>query len=560
MIKKFFQKNSILLLLFLILAIALFFRLYKLSNIPPSLNWDEVSHGYNAYSVLKTGKDEWGFKLPLIFRAYGDFKLPLYVYLTVLSEIFFGLNVFSVRLVSIISGVGLVLLAYLITKKITNSEKYSLLACLLAAITPWGLFLSRIAVEANLGAFLFVAGVYLLLEWLKTLKSKWLVFTSIFWGLSLHAYNSARIIVPVFALIVVFLAIKKRKLLQLSVFLIILLVFISPIISQFVGRSAQARFDNVTLIDQGTVNKIIQLRNNSKLNPVLVRFIYNRPVFFVYYSIKNYFSNLSPTYLFFKGGSHYQFSLPDHELLYLVTALFLIIGIIKLLVKANVQEKLLLCWLIVSILPSAITKDAPHVLRTIFVLPLPAVLSAIGLKTVADFLAKKDSKLKGNLLFIVFVISVLVGFFRWSQDYLNIYPKAYSWAWQYGYREVVTYIKENYDNYEKIFITKRYGEPHEFILFYFPYEPKKYQTSSDKKWDYHANWYWVDGFDKFVFLNDWEVIDRVKERESERVKENWLLVTSPGNYPQGWNKIKTIQFQDGRPAFEILEKELRIKN
>src|SRR5438477_12751586 len=88
----------------LIVLFAFVLRIVNLANVPSSLNWDEVSHGYNAYSILKTGKDEWGFALPTIFRAYGDYKLPVYIYVTAVSEFFFGLNEIAVRLPSVIAG------------------------------------------------------------------------------------------------------------------------------------------------------------------------------------------------------------------------------------------------------------------------------------------------------------------------------------------------------------------------------------------------------------------------------------------------------------------------
>src|SRR6185436_14197568 len=93
----------------LIVLLAFVLGLVNLASVPPSLNWDEVSHGYNAYSILKTGKDEWGFTLPTIFRAYGDYKLPVYIYLTAISEFFFGLTPLAVRLVSILAGIGTVI-------------------------------------------------------------------------------------------------------------------------------------------------------------------------------------------------------------------------------------------------------------------------------------------------------------------------------------------------------------------------------------------------------------------------------------------------------------------
>jgi len=41
-------------LLVIILCIAFVLRFYKLGAVPSSLNWDEVSLGYNAYSILQT--------------------------------------------------------------------------------------------------------------------------------------------------------------------------------------------------------------------------------------------------------------------------------------------------------------------------------------------------------------------------------------------------------------------------------------------------------------------------------------------------------------------------
>lgn len=545
--KSFLTSNK--LILVIIVVLSFFLRTYKISDNPPSLNWDEVSHGYNAYSILKTGKDEWGIKFPLIFRAYGDYKLPLYIYLTAVSEFFFGLNSFSIRLVSALSGTGLVVLAYLITKKLTKNSAFSLIAAFLTSVSPWSLFLSRVAVEANLGAFLFALGMYFFISW-QDRSAKNLSFAFLFWGLALFSYNSCRILVPIFFLLAFWIAVKKRSLRQLVLPSLIFLIFLLPMIGQFFDQSAKARFNWVSLIDQGTINRIIQKRETSGLPKLYARTIFNRPTYFLFYSAKNYLSNFSPQYLFFRGGSHYQFSLPNHELLYLVTAPFLLLGLIKILIKGNKEEKLIGFWFFVSFIPSAITKDAPHVLRSILVLPAPMILTALGLQLTVNFL-KERSKFGGKLLTIVLILAVLVSFGRWWNDYSNIYPGAYSWSWQYGYKEVTSYTKSVYEKYDKIFFTKRYGEPHEFILFYLSWNPKKYQNDPTKKWDYHSDWYWIDGFDKFSFINDWEVVDKT---ECAVNKEKCLLVTSPDNYPEGWNKIKIVNYLDERPAFEILEK------
>jgi len=88
----------------IITALAAALRFFALDEFPVSPNWDEISHGYNAYSIIKTGMDEWGKHFPLIFRAFGDYKLPLYIYLTTIPVWLFGLSVFSVRFISSLAG------------------------------------------------------------------------------------------------------------------------------------------------------------------------------------------------------------------------------------------------------------------------------------------------------------------------------------------------------------------------------------------------------------------------------------------------------------------------
>src|SRR3989344_6943662 len=74
------------LLIFLVILLVFILRFYHLNLTPPSLYWDEASLGYNAYSILKTTRDEHGKFLPLTnFEAFGDYKPPGYIYAAVPS-------------------------------------------------------------------------------------------------------------------------------------------------------------------------------------------------------------------------------------------------------------------------------------------------------------------------------------------------------------------------------------------------------------------------------------------------------------------------------------------
>src|SRR3989344_3941774 len=145
------RKINYLLLIILLLAAVL--RFYKLGQNPPSLNWDETAHGYNAYSILKTGKDEYGYKFPLSFRSFDDYKPPLYTYLVVPSVAVFGLSAYAVRFPSAFLGVLAVLFTYLMVKELFQKTPIALLSAFFLAISPWHLLFSRVAFETNSATF-----------------------------------------------------------------------------------------------------------------------------------------------------------------------------------------------------------------------------------------------------------------------------------------------------------------------------------------------------------------------------------------------------------------------
>ena len=67
---------------------------------PPALNADEVTNAYDAYSILKTGKDQYGNFMPLRFKSFGDYKLPLLTYLAIPFIKIFGLTETGIRMVN----------------------------------------------------------------------------------------------------------------------------------------------------------------------------------------------------------------------------------------------------------------------------------------------------------------------------------------------------------------------------------------------------------------------------------------------------------------------------
>lgn len=523
----------------IIVFIAIVTRFVGLGEVPPSLNWDEVSHGYNAYSILKTGHDEWGNFMPTIFRAYGDYKLPVYIYLTAVSEFFFELNYFSVRLVSVLAGIGSVVFTYLLVRKNFTNNNVALLSALLMAISPWSLFVSRAAFEANLALFFIISGAYFL-------SSKKFIISAILFGLSVWTYNSARIFVPLLLFSTFIVYRKNIK----PVFWIIAALFIVPMLYQLFNPVGQARYSNLQILDEGAIAYIEEQRNTTTIPDPISKTIYNRPVYFLSRVTENYLNHFSPQYLFFEGSSDYQFNVPEHGLIFWILIPFFYVGIV--IAVKNIKEKkylFILMWLLLAPIASSLTKESPHVLRSLVMLPIPFLLISIALvRTV-----------KSKTLIFVLLVFIFIQFGVYVQKYKTTYRENYSWSWQYGYEEMVNYIESNYDNYDYIVITKKYGEPHEFILFYLQWDPDKYRQDPNLVRYEQSNWYWVDRFDKFYFVNDWEVPSEGNQFVTESGltlncnEVKCLLITSPSNVPEGWVKVDEIRFLNNEQVFEIYE-------
>ncbi len=517
-----------------ILVLIIFFgyglRLYRLDVSPPSLNWDEVSHGYNAYSLLTTGRDQWGQILPVInFRAYGDYPTALNLYLTVPIVYALGPTDLAARLPQVILG-GLAIAAMFLTGFYYKRNWFTGLAAAgLMAIEPWTLFPSRAVFQSN-GAVLLLC-LAMAAYFRSQRRGKYFVISLFLLGLSMLAYHNTRVFVPLLAMGMLVINIKSKIkwgwLVVVGVAVVIILVPTSRFRSGWVG-----------ILNQGATAYLEQSRNQSSQSAFVTKLIYNRPVYFITQSALHYLDYFTPKYLFFSGGTQYQFSLPKNGVMYLVDLPFFYLG----LVVSLTGSPFLWLWLLASPIPAAITADRYAVIRATTMIPAVYLITASGITWVVSKIGGVKSRVVIGILVVIYFLSLG----RYLTNYLYKYPDEYSSSWQYGYKQVIDYVKARYDSFDQIIITKKYGESHEFILWYWPWSPRKY-LSQNVVWDYHDNWYWINGFDKFVFVNDWELSDYINKLDTSR---KYLIVSSPDNLVEK-TKLTTVNFLDGKPAFII---------
>ena len=230
-------------LILIFVGINLFTRFYGLENSPASLGFDEAALGYNAYSLSKTGRDEWGYRLPLSLRSFNDYKPALYSYLAVPFVRVFGLSQASTRMPSAFLGTISALFTLLILKQLTKSKGLPvIIAALFVTLSPWRLHFSRVALETNISSSFFVIMAWCLINRHKNRLYR--LGVVLFGLLSIYSYHSARLAVPI---LIVLVAIDSKKKIIANAFLVLSILVLSLPIFAANGLSVMTRFSQTNL-------------------------------------------------------------------------------------------------------------------------------------------------------------------------------------------------------------------------------------------------------------------------------------------------------------------------
>ena len=528
---------------------ALVLRFYKFGEVPVGLNRDEASIGYTAYSILTTGKDEYGKSFPLSFKSFGDWKLPLYSYLTIPFIKLFGLSDFSVRLPSALAGILTVIAIYFLTRELLSdslsqylSILVSLIASFLLAISPWHIHFSRAAYEANIALFLTVLGVYFFIKSFK--NSKFLLLSSLCLALTLFTYHGAHVFIPPFVLGLILLFRKKFTLNLYSILaflLFLLLAFIS--FHQTFLEADVTKISGIGIFsDPVLIHKEIDLLRT--VHPDFWgRVFHNKLVFFATAFFKNYLNCFSFNFLYFEGGSHPIHNIPHFANFYKIEVLFLIFGFIYLAKRKFETKKLILLWLFLSPLPSAITKDAPNSARMLCGLPMFQIIEAFGV--IFLFSLFKNRRVKFFFLASSFLL-LTFEFFQFADYYFIHFPQERAINWGGEYRNLVNFVSRR--DVKEIIMEKPTYSPYVYFLFYQQKDSEEFGNSVVYYPETSDGFFHVKSFANFEFRKikeeDFQKEDRLLVFWGEDVTENFLR--EKGNFIK-----KTFCLPSRKPHFHV---------
>lgn len=492
-----------------IFLFAFILRILFITGIPKGLIVDEVDKGYNAYSLLKTGKSYRGLHWPTYFTSFSKTQpssVILYQYIVVISVALFGLNTFAIRLPAVLLGSFAVPILFLLAKELFQSKQTAFLAALFLAISPWHIFLSRNGLEPiSYHAFYFATICFLikfvtnesprpyerdvfffspsekrgasipnltpgvLLQQNKQTNGARYLYTSIILGaITLYTYQSAIFSIPVLFLVVIsyywkhFL--QHIKLLMIaSVFgIIILTPLLYTILSNkfLFGHFIHETYQNIEL----TTRVFYFLQNIPK--QLIAMFLFCAPCLVIFFGI----------------------------------------GVWYLLIetKKNITNwfipRLLLILMVSTVVPAAACKlnGSIDIYKSSPVIGFAELFAAVGL----TILYKKN-----KIFFYISLLLILVTniFYVYIINSLFIKALHTSSILQPDIESIVENSNKYVDTYDHIIITTPFNQPFIYFLFYNKYPPDKFLTQDIIRYprdkDQTIFYEEVYNFDKYIFTN-----------------------------------------------------------
>jgi 4-amino-4-deoxy-L-arabinose transferase-like glycosyltransferase len=506
-----------------ILWVATALRFAALERVPAALNVDEALNGYEAYSLLETGRDEWGTPWPVLIRGFNDYRRPAIVYTAIPVVAMLGLSTFSIRATAATWGILTILLTYCLARDMANKHA-GLLAALMLAISPWHVHFSRSGREASTAIFTIVLGLWCGWRWYKKRQAGWLIGAGVAFGLSLYTYNITQAFTPLMLAacgLIFARPLWQHKRLSLVTAAVVVVVATPLLYALITTPYAQNRLDAVTALQPG----------KSLLQSIgLVA--------------RQWLGHFSPDYLFLHGDAHLVLHPAGFGQLYLVEAFLLPLGALNVALRQETRRAglLLLAWLALGAVPAALTTQdmgSAHSLRGMLGVPAFAILSGQGLMAIGNVQCIRPHLRKIGLGVMASLLALNATIVL--RHYFTVYPIQSALAYEYGIEQAVDYITIHEDEYDTIVLTDWISQPHIFAVYFQRYDPQRFQAE--------ANY----GHKLSAKLKQWGKYQAGNVEKLYSELEHGLFIARP-HMLGGITPTLTIYHPDGSPAFKVLAK------
>ncbi|MCK4752871.1 MAG: glycosyltransferase family 39 protein [Planctomycetes bacterium] len=458
-----------------ILLLAAFLRLVNFGLSPPGLNQDEAGNAWNAYCLLKTGKDQVGQSWPVFYtHGLGGNRTTLYIYLLLPFQAIGGLNIFTTRLPSIVGGVFTVLLIFLVGKRLFGTS-VGLFAAGLLALNPWHIQQSRWGHEGALCALYGIVPLAMLLwanmpvsdDKTRPPRPFLAVLAGAASGIVCYGYHAVRIFVPVFLLATVLVTftgwwrcLKTRKgALAIAAFVVGFVVTFGPLVWHHIfdpdGIARHVQHQEMLWVNG---KPLISLAN------IALRYIYHFNVGF----------------LFLHGDNSVIQSPPGMGMFHWYMMPLMIAGLVSLIRRFRFSRAARILFVLILIYPIGdsffgITYGL-HALRSLPGLCGLVLMAAIGAASIATWLWKKNraTTIAIAVTFLAVVIILNVRYLRRFYGEYNRQSTVYH-SYQTDFVEACQWLRPRFDEVDAVlWTTKVANQPYIITLVTLGYEPQRW--------------------------------------------------------------------------------------
>ena len=456
------------------LALGIGLRTAALGSVPAGFNQDEACNGYDAYSLLHTGRDQHGNLLPVAIQAFNDYRMPLFDYSLIIPIGLFGLHPVSVRLGAAIWGiadlVGLAVLATMIL-----GLRGAALAVVLMAISPWHLPISRFGHEAITAAATVTLAAAFIFVALRRGRGEWLLASGLMFGLSLYSYSITKaFMLPFLAWTAAVYWRELRPLRRQALLAVIIIALCAVPQSVALWRhyaEMMARYDSVSTLKFRW--------------PIALRLI-----------ARGWLSYFSPRFMFLNGSLDVSLHPPGYGQLLVAQAAMLFLALCALGdSKFRRVAIFLFGWTAIAALTSALILPNGHPLHSLLMVTPVTLLSALGMVFLFDLASA--SRLARIVVAAAILLVMAVQGSRFVWFYFHQYPALAAYDYQYGLGPTV--VRASSLGNGPVVISSYSNQPYIYVLFYTSYPPRRFQNEPviESK-DLFAP---VLGFDRYLFAD-----------------------------------------------------------
>jgi 4-amino-4-deoxy-L-arabinose transferase-like glycosyltransferase len=345
-----------------ILLSAAAFRLYHLDLVPPGLQHDEIFKAKGALRILDGTL--------LVYSEPNAGELPLFMYVVALSFQLLGKNLLAIRLAAVACGLAGILVSWLLARELFG-RWVGLLSAAFLAVSFWHVFDSRVGLEPIMVPLMATSSFYFLWLGLHRGGYRFFALAGLCLGLSTYTYHSG-ILVPVTAfLFVLYLLVIDKGLVRKHLKGLTLLFATALLVFAPMGHY-------VLTHSQVPMARVSQLSHHLGLllsgDP--------RPVLEDGLKVAGMFS--------WQGDPEWRYNVAGRPVFDWITAVAFYVGLLICVLKVKTpQYSLLLLWLPVNLLASAVTPPSPSSLRALGAIVPIYLMPALAIVALGQWAAKR---------------------------------------------------------------------------------------------------------------------------------------------------------------------------